>query len=159
MSTAIFSPSKTHPAGEKAPINWFGLSKAEIEMQQPTKIEIVVECQQINLVENPLKIQRTTVGTVGNHAINGNQFPSIECSAASSLDAIGTQQQQTIKVPSDLNLDRSSVTGVSGTTAAAREWKRDKTFDGCPIYCVNQSFFLLSCFELPFLQHKYVRYG
>lgn len=138
MSAAIFSSPKTHPADDQTPSTWFDLNKAGAEMQPPVKIEIVVERQQIGSVENPLHVQRTTIGTVDNNQVD-NQFPSIERSAPSSINAVELQlqqQQQTIKVPSDLNLDRSSATGVSGATAAAREWKRDKTFDGCPIFCV-----------------------
>ena len=121
MASTIFSPSKTHPAdGKQAANTWLDAS------EMPSKIEIIVECQQINLVENPLTIRRTSFGTVG------SQAPQI---AANGLLA-QQQQQQHIKVPSDANLSRSSVTGISGMTGTAREWKRDKTFDGCPIYSV-----------------------
>lgn len=123
MATTIFSPSKTHPAtdGQQVKSTWLDAT------EMPSKIEIIVECQQVHLVENPLSIRRTSFGTVDNQA---------NVNAAIDSNGLRTQQQQNIKVPSDANLSRSSVTGISGMTGTAREWKRDKTFDGCPIYSV-----------------------
>lgn len=92
-------------------------------------MEVVFECKQIEKSENAVRNHRTAFGIIGNLALEGNQFPSIE----HSCDIVVTSENQQIKVPSELNLDRVSASGV---TAEAREWKRDKTFDGCPVFCV-----------------------
>lgn len=136
MSSAIFSPSKTHPVAGEMPAAWTNTAKDPNAMH-----EIVIECQQINLVENPLRLQPTTVSTVGNYAVHSNQLPPIELNGIAAVNdenALRPLSQTTIKVPSDLRLSRGSVAGVSAMTTGtvAREWKRDKTFDGCPIFCV-----------------------
>lgn len=92
-------------------------------------MEVIFECKQIEKSENAVRNHRTAFGIIGNLALEGNQFPSIE----RSYDITITSENQQIKVPSELNLDRLSASGV---TAEAREWKREKTFDGCPVFCV-----------------------
>lgn len=129
MSSTLFSTSKTHPLQSRAPNTGFELKSEKCIEINPGDMEVVVECKQIEKAESAARNHRTAFGIIGNLALDSNQFPSIE----RSCDAVITTENQQIKVPSDLNLDRVS---ASATTGDAREWKREKTFDGCPVFCV-----------------------
>lgn len=140
------SSTKTHPIESQVPSEWFDLRK--INETEPIKVEIVVEHQNVDKVENAANtnsgnVHRATgFGNVGNIALNSNQFPSIDhrCDVTNLAENL-----QQIRVPSDLNLDKQSATG--GTTTA-KEWKREKTFDGCPIFSVsvNKRIEFVNCF-------------
>lgn len=99
---------------------------------QPGNLEIVIERQNIVNVENALKCRRTTFGNIGDHALENNNFPSIERTCALAVAEISENH---IKLPSDLHLDRHSISEI-----AAKEWKREKTFDGSPIFSVLFSY-------------------
>lgn len=129
------SSTKTHPVENQVPSEWFDLRK--VNETEPIKVEIVVERERIETVENAANTnsgnlyRATAFGNIGQVTMNPIQLRAIE----ENCDVTNvTANLQHIKVPSDLNLDKQSATG--GTTTA-KEWKREKTFDGCPIFSVS----------------------
>lgn len=122
----MFSTKKTHPIASNNVNEGFDLKSDKFADLDPGQIEVIVECKQIENAEN--SVRRTAFGVIGNHALDSNQFPSIE----RSVDIVITSDSQQIKLPSELNLDKYSTLAT-----ATREWAREKTFDGCPVFCVK----------------------
>lgn len=118
------SPKKTLPKIE------------ELEPPSVQAVEDTFECQKIKPTENA-RSRYTFSGNVGGLKIEENDFPSIDNSESEGkkqiIHAKGIRSQSGSKV--DLN--------VAGTDEKAKEWKREKTYDGCPIYRVNFHFMFL----------------
>lgn len=93
-------------------------------------VEIAFECKQIKNSENSAShfTKITTINCDLNELnINNNDFPSIDNSEVVPIKIANV-------VNNSVHVSRNQID--SSDPKAPKEWKREKTFDGCPIYRV-----------------------